>query len=151
MAYKAKNPRKKRLRVKIEKCWYISIVDETDTEIDNDYCFLDRKEAVRAGNILKKNLEEVLAEKERLEKINSEARRVRQAVRKAVRDSEDAWDMMDGKAVACNESRIKVCDVYERDNESMRSVARNAVESVFFAMNDIGGAKCSQESSSESS
>lgn len=66
MTYRAKKPRKKGLRVKIEKCWYISIVDETDTEIENDYCFLDRKEAEKAGQILKRNLEEALAEKPRM-------------------------------------------------------------------------------------
>ena len=66
MTYRAKKPRKNGLRVKIEKCWYISIVDETDTEIENDYCFLDRKEAEKAGQILKRNLEEAMAEKPRM-------------------------------------------------------------------------------------
>ena len=66
MTYRAKKPRKNGLRVKIEKCWYISIVDETDTEIENDYCFLDRKEAETAGQILKQNLEEAMAEKPRM-------------------------------------------------------------------------------------
>lgn len=66
MTYRAKKPRKNGLRVKIEKCWYISIVDETDTEIENDYCFLDRKEAEKTGQILKQNLEEAMAEKPRM-------------------------------------------------------------------------------------
>ena len=64
MAYRAKRPRKKGLKVKIEKCWYISIVDETDTEIDNDYCFLDRKEAEKIGQEMKKQLEEALRDEE---------------------------------------------------------------------------------------
>lgn len=60
MAYKAKKPRKKRLRVKLERCYYVSLVDETETELENDYCFGTREDALRCGKRLKEAYQRAL-------------------------------------------------------------------------------------------
>ena len=43
--YHAKNPRKKKLTVRVEKCYRIVIEDETGKEVYDDLCFLPHKEA----------------------------------------------------------------------------------------------------------
>lgn len=43
--YHAKNPRKKKLTVRVEKCYRIVIEDETGKELYDDLCFLPHKEA----------------------------------------------------------------------------------------------------------
>lgn len=56
MSYHAKKPRKKRLRVVVERCYRVSVVDENDDELVEDFCFLTREEAKQAGEILKRQL-----------------------------------------------------------------------------------------------
>lgn len=60
MTYHAKKPRKKQLRIKIEKCYYVSLVDETETEIENDYCFGTRSDAEQCGKKLKEAYQNIL-------------------------------------------------------------------------------------------
>lgn len=60
MTYHAKKPRKKQLRIKIEKCYYVSIVDETETELEVDYCFGTREDAMQCGKQLMDDYLEVI-------------------------------------------------------------------------------------------
>lgn len=60
MSYHAKKPRKKRLRVVVERCYRVSVVDENDDELDDDFCFLTREEAKQAGEEMKRELLEVM-------------------------------------------------------------------------------------------
>lgn len=52
MTYKAKKPRKRRLVVKLEKAYRISIVDENEEEWAEDWCFGTREDALREGQKL---------------------------------------------------------------------------------------------------
>ena len=64
MTYKAKNPRKKGLRVKIEKAYRISIVDENESEWADDWCFGTREDALREGQKLLKQTINLLPDPE---------------------------------------------------------------------------------------
>lgn len=48
--------RKKRLRVVIERCYRVSVVNENDDELIDDFCFLTREEAKQAGERMKRDL-----------------------------------------------------------------------------------------------
>ena len=56
MSYRAKKPRKKKLRIVLEKCWLVSVVDENDNELDSDFCFLPRENALAEGKKMKREL-----------------------------------------------------------------------------------------------
>lgn len=62
MAYKAKNPRKKQLRIRIEKCWYVTVENETETELDNDLVFGTRADAEKCGQKMLKIMERCIAD-----------------------------------------------------------------------------------------
>ena len=47
--YHAKNPQKKKLKLRLEKCWRIVIEDETETEVWDDFCFGSKDEARSTG------------------------------------------------------------------------------------------------------
>ena len=59
MSYHAKKPREKKLKIHVEKMWYVAIEDETGAEVDIDYCFGTRDDAMRDGQRMLKNLQEV--------------------------------------------------------------------------------------------
>ena len=56
MSYRAKRPRKKRLRSVIGRCYRVSVVDENDDELCEDLCFLPREEAKQDGERMKRDL-----------------------------------------------------------------------------------------------
>ena len=56
MSYQAKKPRKKGLTVKVQRMWYVAIEDETGCEVEVDYCFGTREDALRDGQKLKEAL-----------------------------------------------------------------------------------------------
>ena len=58
MSYEAKKPRKKQLKIKLTRMWYIAIEDETGLELDVDYCFGTREDAMRDGQRMLKELQE---------------------------------------------------------------------------------------------
>lgn len=62
MTYKAKKPRMKRLMVKLEKAYRISIVDENENEWVEDWCFGTREDALREGRKLLNETREFLPE-----------------------------------------------------------------------------------------
>lgn len=62
MSYQAKKPRKKRLKVKLTRCWYVTVEDENGFEVDNDYCFGTREDAMRDGERMLKAMQEADAE-----------------------------------------------------------------------------------------
>lgn len=66
MTYRAKKPRKKGLRVKIEKCYYVAIVDETETELEVDYCFGTREDAMQCGQQLRDDYLEAIAAEQKI-------------------------------------------------------------------------------------
>lgn len=63
MSYQAKKPRKKRLTVKVQRMWYVAIEDETGCEVEVDYCFGTREDALREGEKMKKDILDALGEK----------------------------------------------------------------------------------------
>ena len=62
MAYKAKNPRKKQLRIRIVKCWYVTVEDETENELDHDSVFGTREAAEECGQKMLKTRERLIAD-----------------------------------------------------------------------------------------
>lgn len=60
--YHAKKPRKKQLRIRIEKCWYVTVEDETETELDNDYVFGTRADAEKRGVEMREIMERCIAD-----------------------------------------------------------------------------------------
>lgn len=64
MSYQAKKPRKKSMRVRTGlkvrtvKCWYVTVEDETGTEVDHDWCFGTREDAMRDGERMLKAMQE---------------------------------------------------------------------------------------------
>lgn len=59
MSYQAKKPRKKGLKVKVQRMWYVAVEDETGCEVEVDYCFGTREDALRDGEQLKEALLEI--------------------------------------------------------------------------------------------
>lgn len=60
--YHAKNPRKKQLRIRIEKCWYVTVENETETELDHDFVFGTRADAEECGKKMLKIIERCIAD-----------------------------------------------------------------------------------------
>lgn len=73
--YHAKKPKKKRLTVKVEKCWRIVIQDETEQEIWDDFWFGSKEDAQQIGNAVLKKYEqsELLPEKNLLQNMQKPA------------------------------------------------------------------------------
>lgn len=44
------------LRIRLTKAWYVEVVDEDDCEVVNDWCFGTRKDAMADGQKMKKEL-----------------------------------------------------------------------------------------------
>lgn len=64
MTYRAKKPRKRRLTVKLEKAYRISIVDENEAELAEDWCFGTRDDALREGQKLLKQTVDLMPDPE---------------------------------------------------------------------------------------
>ena len=56
--YHAKNPRKKRLTVKVQRCYRIVIQDEYEREVWDDFWFGSKEEAEKIGKDILKKLEQ---------------------------------------------------------------------------------------------
>lgn len=64
MTYRAKKPRKRRLTVKLEKAYRISIVDENEVEWAEDWCFGTREDALSEGQKLLKQTVDLMPDPE---------------------------------------------------------------------------------------
>ena len=56
--YHAKNPRKKRLTVKVQRCYRIVIQDEFEKEVWDDFWFGSKEEAEKIGKTVLKKMEQ---------------------------------------------------------------------------------------------
>lgn len=56
--YHAKNPRKKRLTVKVQRCYRIVIQDEYEREVWDDFWFGSKEEAEKIGKAILKKMEQ---------------------------------------------------------------------------------------------
>lgn len=53
----AKRREKRRtLRVRLTKAWYVEVIDENEDEVENDWCFGTRADAMADGQKMKKAL-----------------------------------------------------------------------------------------------
>ena len=50
--------KQKRLKVKLTRCWYVTVEDENEFEIDNDWCFGTREDAMRDGQKMLKAIQD---------------------------------------------------------------------------------------------
>ena len=55
--YHSKNPRKKRLTVKVQRCYRIVIQDEHENEVWDDFWFGSKEEAEKIGKDILKKIE----------------------------------------------------------------------------------------------
>lgn len=51
-----KKPKKHMPKIRLTRAWYVSIEDENECEVDNDWCFGTREDAMRDGERMLKNL-----------------------------------------------------------------------------------------------
>lgn len=51
-----KKQKKHRLKIRLTRAWYVAIEDENECEVDNDWCFGTRKDALRDGERMLKDL-----------------------------------------------------------------------------------------------
>lgn len=51
-----KKPKKHKLKIRLYRAWYVSIEDENENEVDNDWCFGTREDAMRDGERMLKDL-----------------------------------------------------------------------------------------------
>ena len=53
---KTARKKKPRLKIHLQRAWYVAIEDENECEVDNDWCFGTREDAMRDGERMLKDL-----------------------------------------------------------------------------------------------
>ena len=57
-------------KIRIKKCYYVTVEDEDGNTLDSDYIFSNRKDAERAGRNMRENA--INVEKKRLEELKNQ-------------------------------------------------------------------------------